>query len=134
MSASNNSNKLQTEVEKQDLIRQKVRTRQTNYRQRLLKLGLKPTLVRITERAHKQLTLIKQQRDFANLSVTLSYCIESNLINSTTALIPIKSKLSDPVGSRTMPFFLNETHANAIRGLSKWHQLSTLIEIESGLK
>ena len=125
--SANSVNPLQTEAEKQDIIRIRVKTRQAAYRQRKLGDGYKATLVRITERAYIKLNAIKSQRNMPNLSITLSHCIDSRADKEN---IFIPHIATDPVGSREIPFFLTAKQAAVVRGLPKWWQLSAMIECE----
>ncbi|MEC6833022.1 hypothetical protein VXS06_14740 [Photobacterium toruni] len=127
MSASSKKNNL-TEAERQDLIREKSRKRQTAYRQRKqAEHGVKPVLVRITERAHKKLFLVKEAYGYQNLSVAAIHCIEKHS-NLSLELAPLQR--TDPQGSRQQPLYLTVEHKIKIDTTGCWWRLSAMIEHE----
>ncbi|MCG3884148.1 hypothetical protein I3271_05560 [Photobacterium leiognathi] len=127
MSALKNKQQL-TEAERQDLAREKSRQRQAAYRQRKQnEAGVKPVLVRITERAHKQLFKIKDAKSLSNLSLAAIHCID-NYNNEELELAPLRK--SDPQGSRQMPLYFSDKHKEIIKSKNCWWLLSAIIEKE----
>lgn len=103
--------------------------RQSRYRQRLSDSGLKYVYIRLTAKAHGNLTAIKQHLGLPNLDSAANACIEHKF--SSLPLLKPRTD-DDPIGSRQLPLFLKQENISLIREpveyRNQWWALSAIIE------